>query len=167
MALRHRAQRVALQPREPRRAAPQTRQKAVRDRRVQPGRSVAIFVQEPGADRYIEVPSNDPAYTTGLALWTHKVICRYAKLDVNRRLNVIALMRAKDDIRRIMSTGLSTCVTARASGLRATNPSTAGPCSPHRRKHSARPVLRHPHVLSSLPAGAVRLDTTAAAKKRA
>lgn len=72
-----------------------------------PGDLSRIFVQEPGADRYIEVPSNDPAYTTGLALWTHKVICRYAKLDVNRRLNVIALMRAKDDIRRIMSTGLS------------------------------------------------------------
>ncbi len=51
---------------------------------------------------YIPVPAVDHAYATGLSLWQHKVIRRYAQRQLNTRTDIVALARAKAEIRALV-----------------------------------------------------------------
>ena len=67
--------------------------------RWHPGRLDRIHVLDPFTDEYIEVPAVDREYTSGLSLWKHKIIKRYAKVAEDEE-DIVALGQAKEELRR-------------------------------------------------------------------
>jgi putative transposase len=67
-----------------------------------PGDLGHINVFDPLKETYICVPAVDQAYATGLSLWQHKVIRRYAQHQLNARNNIVALAQAKAEIRALV-----------------------------------------------------------------
>jgi putative transposase len=55
---------------------------------------------------YIRVPAVDPAYATGLSLWQHRVIRRYARRQLKGRTDLVALAEAKAEIRALVDRDL-------------------------------------------------------------
>ena len=53
-------------------------------------------------ETYIWVPAVDQAYATGLSLWQHRVIRRYAQCQLNARTDMVALAQAKAEIRALV-----------------------------------------------------------------
>lgn len=62
-----------------------------------------IWVQHPKTHKYQEVKALEFDYAHNLTEWQHAVITRHAREEVNERLNLPALDRAKEKIRRIVS----------------------------------------------------------------
>lgn len=62
-----------------------------------------IHVLDPKAGRYLAVPSLDTQYTTGLSLWQHDVIRRYARREAAGRADPAALRRARLAVEDIVS----------------------------------------------------------------
>jgi putative transposase len=67
-----------------------------------PGDLGHINVFDPLKETYICVPAVDQPYATGLSLWQHKVIRRYAQRQLNARNNILALAQAKAEIRALV-----------------------------------------------------------------
>ena len=67
-----------------------------------PGDLGHINVFNPAKENYVWVPAVDQAYATGLSLWQHRVIRRYAQCQLNERANVVALAQAKAEIRALV-----------------------------------------------------------------
>lgn len=65
-----------------------------------------LFVQDPGTDLYVKVQSLDLACTAGLSEWTYKVLLRYVKNELKQRVNYVALMHAREAIRKLIEAGL-------------------------------------------------------------
>jgi putative transposase len=67
-----------------------------------PGDLGHINVFNPVKENYVWVPAVDQAYATGLSLWQHRVIRRYAQCQLNERADVVALAQAKAEIRALV-----------------------------------------------------------------
>jgi putative transposase len=67
-----------------------------------PGDLGHINVFNPAKEIYVWVPAVDQAYATGLSLWQHRVIRRYAQCQLNERTDVVALGQAKAEIRALV-----------------------------------------------------------------
>ena len=67
-----------------------------------PGDLGHINVFNPAKGNYVWVPAVDQAYATGLSLWQHRVIRRYAQCQLNERTDVVALGQAKEEIRALV-----------------------------------------------------------------
>ena len=67
-----------------------------------PGDLGHINVFNPAKENYVWVPAVDQAYATGLSLWQHRVIRRYAQCQLNERTDVVALAQAKAEIRALV-----------------------------------------------------------------
>jgi putative transposase len=67
-----------------------------------PGDPGHINVLDSQNGAYILVPAVDQAYATGLSLWQHKVIRRYAQRQLNARADIVALASAKAEIRALV-----------------------------------------------------------------
>jgi hypothetical protein len=67
-----------------------------------PGDLGHINVLDSQKGAYIPVPAVDQAYATGLSLWQHKVIRRYALRQLSARTDIVALARAKAEIRALV-----------------------------------------------------------------
>ena len=63
-----------------------------------------LYVYDPFAKRYIEVPALDQEYTQGLSLWKHRIIRRAAR-DEYGSVDLAALGRAKRKIQEIVDAG--------------------------------------------------------------
>jgi putative transposase len=61
-----------------------------------------IYVWDTRRDRYLKVPALDLAYTSGLSLWQHEVIKRYAREVLRVKVDKEALDRAKMKIQEIV-----------------------------------------------------------------
>lgn len=62
-----------------------------------------IHVLDPKVGRYLAVPSLDSRYTSGLSLWQHDVIRRYARREAAGRADPAALRRARQAVEDIVS----------------------------------------------------------------
>jgi putative transposase len=67
-----------------------------------PGDLGHINVMDSQKGAYIPVPAVDQAYATGLSLWQHKVIRRYAQRQLDAQTDIVALARAKAEIRALV-----------------------------------------------------------------
>ena len=67
-----------------------------------PGDLGHINVFDPLRENYIRVGAVDQAYASGLSLWQHKVIRRYAQRQLNARTDIVALAQAKAEIRALV-----------------------------------------------------------------
>ena len=67
-----------------------------------PGDLGHINVLDPEKGAYIPVLAIDQAYAKRLSLWQHKVIRRYAQRQVSARTDIVALARAKAEIRALV-----------------------------------------------------------------
>lgn len=61
-----------------------------------------IYVLDPDNDKFIPVPAENQQYTKGLSLWQHKVIQRYARRIIDEEVDIVALCRTKETIRKII-----------------------------------------------------------------
>jgi putative transposase len=81
-------------------------------RHVKPGKKVIvkrnpsdlslIHVYDEKHDRYLPVPAIDQEYTKGLTLYQHTVISRYVREELKRKVDTVALCRAKQEIQAIV-----------------------------------------------------------------
>jgi putative transposase len=67
-----------------------------------PGDLGQINVLDPLRGTYFCVPAIDHAYAKGLSLWQHRVIRRYAQDQLNGRTDIVALAKAKAEIRALV-----------------------------------------------------------------
>lgn len=61
-----------------------------------------IHVLDPESDRYIAVPSTNPAYASGLTLYQHKITRRFLKKRAKKASDPTELALAKEEISRII-----------------------------------------------------------------
>lgn len=61
-----------------------------------------IHVYDEKHDKYLPVPAVDQGYTRGLTLYQHTVITRYAREQLKRSVDIVALARAKREIQDIV-----------------------------------------------------------------
>jgi Mu transposase, C-terminal len=90
-----------------------------------PGDLGHINVLNPLRETYIHVPAVDQGYAKGLSLWQHKVIRRYAHLQLSARTDIAALAQAKAEIRQLVEHDFN----------RKFNPWTQASCPLHGRLH--------------------------------
>jgi len=67
-----------------------------------PGDLGHIHVFDPLKGTYVRVPAVDQGYASGLSLWQHRVIRRYAQCWLNTRTDLVALGVAKAEIRALV-----------------------------------------------------------------
>ena len=67
-----------------------------------PGDISHINVLDSGKGEYLRIPAIDQAYAKGLSLWQHKVIRRYAQRQLDARTDLVALAKAKAEIRALV-----------------------------------------------------------------
>ena len=65
-----------------------------------PGDLSRIWVMYPGKKRYLEVLAVDQEYTQGLSLWQHRVIMRYIREEMERDIDRMSLILAREELRR-------------------------------------------------------------------
>jgi putative transposase len=80
-----------------------------------------IHVYDEKHDRYITVPAVDQDYTNGLTLWQHSVIKRYVRERLEKDVDIIALCRAKREIRDIVERDWAKVKTSRVRMARFRN----------------------------------------------
>jgi putative transposase len=61
-----------------------------------------IHVYEQKHNTYLPVPAVDQKYTKGLTLYQHNVISRYVRNELKRKIDVLSLARAKQEIQEIV-----------------------------------------------------------------
>jgi len=61
----------------------------------------AIYVLDEGRKTHVRVEAISQTYTQGLNLWTHKVICRYAREQLKLNYDIVNLALAKEEIWKI------------------------------------------------------------------
>lgn len=67
--------------------------------RFNPGDLKEIYVQDPATKAYTPVPSTDLAYTTGLSLYQHKLICKMARENKIRNPSIPQLLLYREELR--------------------------------------------------------------------
>ncbi len=67
-----------------------------------PGDISRIWVMVPGQKRYLEVLAVDQDYTSGLSLWKHRVIKRYVREEMERDIDRVALIQAKEELYQLI-----------------------------------------------------------------
>src|SRR5260370_1194030 len=61
-----------------------------------------IHVYDEKHDKYLPVPAIDQDYTKGLTLYQHTVISRYVRTELKRKVNIVSLARAKQEVQEIV-----------------------------------------------------------------
>jgi putative transposase len=61
-----------------------------------------IWVMVPGQKRYLEVLAADQDYTSGLSLWKHRVIKRFVREEMERDIDRVALIQAKEELYQLI-----------------------------------------------------------------
>lgn len=67
-----------------------------------PGDISRIWVMVPGQKRYLEVLAVDQEYTPGLSLWKHRMIKRYVSEEMERDIDRVALIQAKEELYQLI-----------------------------------------------------------------
>jgi putative transposase len=67
-----------------------------------PGDLGQINAFDPLKKTYIRVSAVNQVYASGLSLWQHRVIRRYAQRQLNARTDIVALAQAKAEIRALV-----------------------------------------------------------------
>jgi hypothetical protein len=67
-----------------------------------PGDISRIWVMVPGQKCYLEVLAVDQDYTSGLSLWKHLVIKRYVREEMERDIDRVALILAKEELYQLI-----------------------------------------------------------------
>jgi len=64
-----------------------------------PGDLSRIWVMYPGQKRYLEILAVDQEYTQNLSLWQHRVIMRYIREEMQRDIDRVSLILAREELR--------------------------------------------------------------------
>ena len=67
-----------------------------------PGDISRIWVMVPGQKRYLEVLAVDQDYTSGLSLWKHRVIKRFVREEMERDVDRVVLIQAKEELYQLI-----------------------------------------------------------------
>ncbi len=67
-----------------------------------PGDLSRIWVMYPSQKRYLEVLAVDQEYTQGLSLWKHRVIMRYIREELERDIDRMSLILAREELHQAM-----------------------------------------------------------------